>query len=275
MPVGSIRGRVLGLPTQEPVPGAIVLLLRTTLGAAADENGHFTITGVPVGTYQLRASAVGREPTIVADVVVAAGRSVDLLIRLEELPVGIEEVEVRGKYFQKTPDAPVSAQRLSYEEIRRSPGGFEDVVRTISVFPGVAQALPGRNDLVVRGGAPSENLFVVDNVEIPNINHFGTLGSGGGPLSYINLDFVRETAFSTGGFGVRYGDRLSSASISTVRSTKRVHSFSRRGAVTLISYSRQPASALFRSTGTSSAGFHTDSGAQTPSGSSGSGRSMT
>ena len=209
-PVGSIRGRVLDLLTQEPVPGAIVVLLRTTQGAAADDKGQFAITGVPVGTYQLRASAVGREPTIVADVVVAAGRSLDLVIRLEEFPVGLKEVEVRGKYFQKTPDAPVSAQKLSYEEIRRSPGGFEDVVRTISVFPGVAQALPGRNDLVVRGGAPSENLFVVDNIEIPNINHFGTLGSGGGPLSYINLDFVRETAFSTGGFGVRYGDRLSS-----------------------------------------------------------------
>ncbi len=104
----------------------------------------------------------------------------------------------------------MSVQRLSYEEIRRSPGAFEDVIRAVAVLPGVAQAAPGRNDLVVRGGAPSENLFVIDNVEIPSINHFGTQGAGGGPLSFINLDFVRETAFSTGGFGVRYGDRMSS-----------------------------------------------------------------
>jgi len=208
--VGSIRGTVLDLLTQEPVVGANAVLLATNLGAAADIEGRFVIPTVPVGTYQIRVSAVGREPVIVTDIIVAAGRSTDLVIKLEEYTLSFDEVEVRGSYFQRTPDAPVSVQRLSYEEIRRSPGGFEDVVRTVSVFPGVAQAQPGRNDLVVRGGAPSENLFVVDNIEIPNINHFGTQGSGGGPLSYINLDFVRETSFSTGGFGVRYGDRLSS-----------------------------------------------------------------
>ena len=115
-----------------------------------------------------------------------------------------------ASFFRRTPEQAVSVQRLSFEEIRRSPGGFEDVVRAVAVFPGVAQVSAGRNDLIVRGGAPSENIYVVDNLEIPNINHFGTQGSGGGPLSYINLDFVRETSFSTGGFGARYGDRLSS-----------------------------------------------------------------
>ncbi len=104
----------------------------------------------------------------------------------------------------------MSLQTQSYEEIRRLPGGFEDVVRAVSILPGVAQAQAGRNDLIVRGGAPSENLSVVDGIEISNINHFGTQGASGGPLSFINLDFVRETAFSSGGFGARYGDKLSS-----------------------------------------------------------------
>ena len=151
---------------------------------------------------------------------VRSGKPTELLIGLTQVPVGLEGVEVTASYFQKTPDLPTSVQRLSYEEIRRSPGGFEDVVRAISVLPGVAQAQPGRNDLVVRGGAPSENLFVLDNIEIPNINHFGTQGSTGGPLSFVNLDFVRETAFSTGGFGVRYGDRLSSVLNIDLRSAR-------------------------------------------------------
>jgi hypothetical protein len=209
-PLGSIRGAIGSESTEEPIAGANIVVLNTNFGAAADVDGRFVITGVPVGTYQLRVSGVGSKPVVVADVVVAVGRPVDLVIRLEEAVLSIGEIEVQASYFRNTPDAPVSVQRLSYEEIRRSPGTFEDVVRAVAVLPGVAQAAPGRNDLVVRGGAPSENLFVIDNVEIPGINHFGTQGAGGGPLSFINLDFVRETAFSTGGFGVRYGDRMSS-----------------------------------------------------------------
>jgi len=209
-PGSDVRGRLLDRSTREPIPGGTVTLLGTTLGAAADPDGRFLVRNIPVGTYQLRASAVGYEPAILTDVVVAVGRETTVEARLNQVPIETGEVDVTASYFQKSPDTPVSFQELSYEEIRRFPGGFEDVIRAVSILPGVAQAEPGRNDLVVRGGAPSENLYVVDNIEIPNINHFGTQGSGGGPLSYINLDFVRETSFSTGGFGVRYGDRLSS-----------------------------------------------------------------
>ena len=103
-----------------------------------------------------------------------------------------------------------SVKKFSCEEIRRSPGGFEDVVRALSVLPGVARQSAGRNDLIVRGGAPSENLYIVDGFIVPNINHFGSQGSTGGPLSLINLDYVGETTFSTGGFQAKYGDKLSS-----------------------------------------------------------------
>ena len=214
---GAVSGIVVDKSTLEPLPSAAVQILGSSLGASSNEEGKFTITGVPFGTYQVRASIVGYEPEILSDVVVASGRKLDLRFELHESAIGLEGVEVRANYFQKSPDAPVSIQKLSYEEIRRSPGGFEDVIRAISVLPGVAQVQSGRNDLVVRGGAPSENLFTVDNIEIPNINHFGTQGSSGGPLSFINLDFVRETSFSTGGFGVRYGDRLSSVLNITLR----------------------------------------------------------
>ena len=214
---GSVSGIVVDKSTLEPLPSAAVQILGSSLGASSNEEGKFTITGIPFGTYQVRASIVGYEPEILSDVVVASGRKTDLRFELHEAAIGLEGVEVRANYFQKSPDAPVSIQKLSYEEIRRSPGGFEDVIRAISVLPGVAQVQSGRNDLVVRGGAPSENLFTVDNIEIPNINHFGTQGSSGGPLSFINLDFVRETSFSTGGFGVRYGDRLSSVLNITLR----------------------------------------------------------
>ncbi len=207
---GILQGVVLDKASQERLPAATVQVLGTTLGASTDLDGKFSIEDIPVGTYQVRASLVGYEPIVLSDIVVAVARPAELVFKLHQTDIDLEGVEVLASYFQRNPDAPVSLQTLSYEEIRRSPGGFEDILRAISVLPGVAQVQNGRNDLVVRGGAPSENLYTIDNIEIPNINHFGTQGAAGGPLSYVNLDFVRETSFSTGGFGARYGDKLSS-----------------------------------------------------------------
>lgn len=207
---GTVKGRVLNSSTQEPIFGANILVVGTNLGSSTDLDGRFEIVGVPSGTYVLRITAIGYTPLLRSDIVVSASRPTELKIDIVESLVEVEGVSVTATYFQKLPDKPVSSLTQSNEEIRRLPGGLEDVVRAISILPGVAQVQAGRNDLIVRGGAPSENLFIIDNIEVPNINHFGTQGASGGPLSYINLDFVRNTRFATGGFGPRFGDKLSS-----------------------------------------------------------------
>ncbi|MCZ7557066.1 MAG: TonB-dependent receptor [Bacteroidia bacterium] len=207
---GAIRGTVTDAVTKEPLFGANVILVGTTLGAASNLDGVFEIREVPAGIYQIRASVIGHKPQVASDVEVAPGRETRLNFALQPSVIDLEEVVVEAAWFRENADAQVSAQTLSYEEIRRAPGGLEDVIRAVSVLPGVVQASAGRNDLIVRGGAPSENLYVVDNLEVPNINHFGTQGATGGPLSFINLDFVEDVTFATGGFGARYGDKLSS-----------------------------------------------------------------
>jgi hypothetical protein len=207
---GTIQGIVRNEATMEVLAMVNVQIVGTTFGTPTDEKGRFAIPNIPVGTYRVRASLLGFQQATLSDVIVATGKPASVVFDLQPSTIAIEGIDVAGSYFRRSPDAAVSMQRLSFEEIRRSPGGFEDVVRAVSVLPGVAQASPGRNDLVVRGGAPSENLFVLNNYEIANINHFGTQGASGGPLSFINLDFVQETEFATGGFGVRYGDKLSS-----------------------------------------------------------------
>ncbi len=209
-PRGMITGVVVDAVTKDPLVGVNVTLVGTSIGSATDINGKFAIKDVLPGTYSVRASVLGFSPIVKSDIVVNPARPVTVEFELLEAPVEIGEVSITAEYFQKSPDVPISTQLQSNEEIRRLPGGFEDVVRAISILPGVAQVQAGRNDLIVRGGAPSENLYTIDNIEIPNINHFGTQGASGGPLSYVNLDFVNETAFSSGGFGVKYGDRLSS-----------------------------------------------------------------
>ena len=207
---GKIVGHVKNYSTKEAVISATVVIQGTTIGAATDIDGNFVISGVPIGTYNVRASGLGFQPMVKTDVVVSVGKPADVHFELMESTVELEGVTVTTEYFQKSPDAPISVQVLGAEEIRRLPGGLEDVLRAVSILPGVAQVENGRNDLIVRGGAPSENLFVIDNIEVANINHFGTQGAGGGPLSFVNLDFVNETTFKSGGFGAKYGDKLSS-----------------------------------------------------------------
>ncbi len=207
---GRITGKVIDEITKQPIPGVNVVIVGTNFGMASDINGDFTISGLEVGNYQVRASSIGYNSETKNDVVVNTARPTQLLFKLTEAVIEFEGVTVKSDYFSKDPSEIGSIASFSYEEIRRAPGGFEDVIRALSVLPGVAQASAGRNDLIVRGGAPSENLYVVDGFVVPNINHFGNQGATGGPLSFINLDFVRETTFSTGGFSALYGDKLSS-----------------------------------------------------------------
>lgn len=207
---GSIIGKVVDASNQSPLPGVNVVVLETTLGAVTDENGEFKIDNVPIGNVKVKASLVGYNTTTKPDVVVAITKPVQVDFNLEESVLEFQGVTVTSDFFQKDVHESNSVTTFSYEEIRRSPGGFEDVIRALSLLPGVAQADAGRNDLIIRGGAPSENLYILDELIIPNINHFGTQGATGGPLSYIDLNFVKETTFSSGGFSALYGDKLSS-----------------------------------------------------------------
>lgn len=207
---GIISGTVVNASTKQPLTSANVVVIGTTTGSSTDLDGNFSILNIPSGIYAVKASVVGFREVTITDVTVSPSRPAELLFELVQMEIALEEVTFTPGYFREVPDKPVSTTIQTSEEIRRLPGGFEDVVRAVSILPGVAQVSNGRNDLIVRGGAASENLYVVDNIEIPNINHFGTQGSTGGPQSYINLDFVDKTTFSTGGFGVRYGDKLSS-----------------------------------------------------------------
>lgn len=207
---GTIRGKVVDVLTKEPLPGVNIIVLDTDFGAASNIEGEYSIPNVPVGLYRVQASFIGYKQQIRTDIVVNSARPAVVNFELQESAIELEGVTVTTDYFEKSPTELGNITALSYEEIRRSPGGFEDVVRALSILPGVAQAAAGRNDLVVRGGAPSENLYLVDDFVVPNINHFGTQGATGGALSYINLDFVNNTTFSTGGFSTIYGDKLSS-----------------------------------------------------------------
>jgi len=207
---GSVYGKVIDQFTNEPLIGANVIIIGSDLGAATNAQGEFSINNIPPNVYQIRASVIGYNSITKTDISVMPGRPAQVDFELTVTAIELEGVVVQSDYFSRNPIEVGSIKGFSNEEIRRSAGGFEDVVRAVSVLPGVAQADPGRNDLIVRGGGPSENLYLIDGIPVQNINHFGTQGATGGPLSYVNLDFVSGTTFSTGGFSVLNGDKLSS-----------------------------------------------------------------
>jgi len=208
---GSISGTVIDERTQKPLIGTNVIVLDTNFGASTDIDGNYFISNIPVGTYRLRFDFIGYEPQLKTDVVVISANPVTVNTDLSESVLEGEIVTVTAGYFTQEEKIQTSTIGLSREEIRRFPGGFEDVVRTVSTLPGVAiNSAGGRNDLLVRGGGPSENLYVINNIEVPNINHFGSQGNSSGSLSFVNLDFVEDVTFSTGGFSAKFGDKMSS-----------------------------------------------------------------
>jgi hypothetical protein len=207
---GSVYGKVIDKFTNEALIGANVIIIGSDLGAATNAQGEFSINNIPPNVYQIRASVIGYNSITKTDISVMPGRPAQVDFELTVTTILLEGVVVQSDYFYRNPIEVGSIKGFSNEEIRRSAGGFEDVIRAVSVLPGVAQADPGRNDLIVRGGGPSENLYLIDGIPVQNINHFGTQGATGGPLSYVNLDFVSGTTFSTGGFSVLNGDKLSS-----------------------------------------------------------------
>jgi outer membrane cobalamin receptor len=180
------------------------------LGASPDETGRFVIAGVPPGTYTLAVTCIGYRKREITDVVVSTGHPTQVQVALEEETVAGEEVVVTASQFSQPQEIVTSSYTLGYEEVRRAPGAIGDVSRMVQSMPGVVATNDQRNDLVVRGGSPSENITIVDNVDVPNLSHFGTQGSTGGPISMLNTEFIREADFLAGGFPAQYGGKLSS-----------------------------------------------------------------
>lgn len=209
--LGKLQGKVIDKLTRQPVPSANILLENSNLGAASDLTGNFKIENVPIGRYQIRVSSIGYQTIINPDVIVSTGHTVNLQFEMIETIIPIKgEVLVQAEFFQRDPSQIVSTHNLNYEEIRRTPGAAGDISRVVLSLPGVITAADDRNDLLVRGGNPTENLNLIDNIEIPNLNHFGTQGASGGPIGMVKTEFIREVNFSSGGFPVKFGERLSS-----------------------------------------------------------------
>lgn len=206
---GIIRGRIISPVNNDPIPFASILILETGFAANSDEEGFFEISGIPPGLYNLRASFVGFKTVTIYEIQVSMARPVQLDIELEEATAELSEVVVSSE-FSRSEETPLSIRRLNKNEIERYPGGNRDISRVIQALPGVASTPSFRNDILIRGGAPSENKFFVDEIEVPVINHFSTQGSSGGPVGILNVNLIKNVDLITGGFPANRMDAMSS-----------------------------------------------------------------
>lgn len=206
----QIKGVVIDKSTRQPLEFVNVLVVGLGIGASTDGNGNFLITQVPPGIYRLQASFLGYKTELTPEYRVNHVTPY-VQIELEEENASLNEVVVAASPFQKVPESPVSLRVIGLQEIEKAPGANRDISKVVQNYPGVAFSPIGyRNDLIVRGGGPSENRFYLDGVEIPNINHFSTQGASGGPVGLIDADLIRSVKFYSGAFPADKGNALSS-----------------------------------------------------------------
>ena len=209
-PTHRIKGTVIDKASRQPLEFINVLVLGLGRGGVTDAEGHFNIGEVPPGIYRLQASAVGYKTILTPEYIVST-KDLTIQIETEENLTELEGVTVTASPFRRDPESPVGLRVIGLQEIEKSPGANRDISRIVQSYPGVAFSPAGyRNDLIVRGGSPSENRFYLDGVEIHNINHFSTQGASGGPVGIINADLIREVNFYTGAFPTDRGNAMSS-----------------------------------------------------------------
>ncbi len=210
---GNIIGVVKDKNTQETLVGVAAALEGTTLSAATDLDGKFKITGIAPGSYNLKFSFIGYQSQTIFNIVVTTGNDNILAVELEPATENLKEVTVTSNTFGKRTETPLSVQSLSAEEIKSNPGGNFDISKVVQALPGVSGTTGSasfRNDIIIRGGAPNENVYYLDGIEVPQINHFATQGSAGGPAGILNVSFIEDVTLSSSSFAAKYDNALSS-----------------------------------------------------------------
>jgi outer membrane receptor for ferrienterochelin and colicin len=207
---GIIQGRIADAKNNESIPFANVVISGSTSGGSSDLDGNFIIQNLTPGLYNVEVSFLGYKGKVEYEVQVFNNKPAQVDFSMEEDSKTLEAVVIKANPFEKKEESPVSVRTIGVNEIERNPGGNRDISKALQSLPGVASSVAFRNDLIVRGGAPNENRFYLDGIEIPNINHFATQGSSGGPNGLINVNFIREVEFFSGAFPANRGNTLSS-----------------------------------------------------------------
>ncbi len=213
---GSLTGSVRDKLTQEALIGVSIKVEGADIGAVTDAEGRFRLANIPPRSYNITATYLGYAAQTRFNVVITTGNANQLNFELDPDAAALGEVVISENRSVRiaSVETPLSIQNLSVEEIKSNPGGNFDISRVVQALPGVGGVAGTgggfRNDLIIRGGGPSENVFYLDGVEIPVINHFSTQGAAGGPTGLLNVSFLEDATLASSAFNARYDNALSS-----------------------------------------------------------------
>ncbi len=207
----KISGKITDATSNEPVPFATVKITNPLKGVESDESGNYNLINLTPGLYNIEFSAFGYETVVKFEVEVTNAKTTFVNMALISADFGVlDSVVITTNPFYKKQESPVSLRTLQASEIARFPGGNRDISKVIQALPGAAASVSFRNDVIIRGGAPNENRFYLDGIEVPNINHFATQGSSGGPVGLLNVNFIDKVDFYSGAFPANRGNAMSS-----------------------------------------------------------------
>ncbi len=212
--VQTLRGTVVDQQSKSGIEFVSVSLPGTTIGTLTDSNGHFVISDVPLGRTSLQLNHISYEPLLLHNIVIEGGKETVLnLEMLEQVRRSQAEVTIIGKRERSTIQqmATSSVMEFNAEDSRRYAGSRNDVARMATNFAGVNSANDASNDVVIRGNSPLGLLWRMEGVDIPNPNHFGSLGATGGAVSMLNNNVVGQSAFYTGAFPAQFGNAVAGA----------------------------------------------------------------
>ena len=219
---GVIKGKIIDIDNQLPLTGANIVVKSTLIGGVSDDEGYFSIKDIPYGNYTIIFSYIGYKTEYLVDVWVRPHAYDFLNVELERSIIEIEDVVVEENFFKKSMVNEFQSVSFNRDDMRRSPGSGQEITRIINTLPSVASVGENRQDMMVRGGGPTENGFIIDNIYIPSISHFQQAdGRSNGPIGIINTDMVENLDFYSNGFSSKYGNKLSSFGDITYRSGNR------------------------------------------------------
>lgn len=221
-PTGFVKGKIIDINSQLPLVGANIVIKSTSLGTISDEDGYFSIEDIPNGNYSISASYIGYKTVYLSDIWVRPNAYDFLNVKLEQSVIQIDDINVEENFFKKSLVNEFQSVSFNRDDMRRSPGSGQEITRIINTLPSVASVGENRQDMMVRGGGPTENGFLIDNIYIPSISHFQQAdGRSNGPVGIINTDMVENLDFYSNGFSSKYGNKLSSFGDITYRSGNR------------------------------------------------------
>jgi len=209
-PTQAVRGIITDRVSEKPLAGVTITVAGLSIGAVSDSLGRYVLPAVPLGRQQLNYGSAGYYPASIASVLVTAGKEVVLDVSLEQRLVTLKTLTVtaaKAKRGAATNEFTAGSSRsFSVEDVTRYAGGRNDPSKLVSNFAGVAANSDARNDIVVRGNSPAGVLWKIEGSPSPSPNHFGTLGTSGGPVSALNTNVLKTSDFLTGAFPAEFGN---------------------------------------------------------------------